>query len=159
MVQLKVSHCVADLDAFTQGVRERLERNLAFVRESKEPLTAVEEARFEVGFGLLTDMLKDLEGMLEQWRKGGAAYRTSEDELKHALRDEVAALVASLGVTHTTMLRQEWSPGRMAPVEVLTPFQTDASLVRKALLERGYQVSDLVVDTDASGGWVVGVSQ
>lgn len=45
-------------------------------------LTQVQEARFEVGLGLLMDITRDLVEMRDQWTRGEAAYRVTEEAME-----------------------------------------------------------------------------
>lgn len=79
---MKVRHCVMDLRELIRLLEERQQRNIAAIREMDRDPTPVEEARFEVGFGLLADLVGDLRSMANGWEDGHPNYRVTEQALK-----------------------------------------------------------------------------
>lgn len=80
---LEVQHCIMDMAELTNGIRDRLQRNIDEIKASTRKLTPVEEARFEVGYGLLKDLLIDLDNIKKSWEGGHGAYRITEKILDH----------------------------------------------------------------------------
>lgn len=78
-----VKHCQMDLDKLIERLQERLQRNIDAIKSLDREPTPVEEARFEVGWGLLRDLLIDLNGMKDSWADGRGAYRVTEKDLSH----------------------------------------------------------------------------
>lgn len=78
---LGVDHCLLDLGELIQSLYDRRARNIEAVRALGRDLTPAEDARFEVGFGLATDMIRDLEAMQRAWSDGCGAYRVTERAL------------------------------------------------------------------------------
>jgi hypothetical protein len=83
---MEVKHCTMDLREMIRLLEERQQRNIDAVREMGRELTPVENARFEVGFGLLSDLLIDLRQMADGWDNGLPNYRITEKELDEAVR-------------------------------------------------------------------------
>ncbi len=75
-------HFCNDLAELLVTLRARHQRNLEAVRNSTEPLTDVENARFEVGFGLMHDLIINLDTMHRHWSEGQPAYRSTEKMLE-----------------------------------------------------------------------------
>jgi hypothetical protein len=71
-----------DLREMIRLLEERQQRNIAAVREMDRDLTPTEEARFEVGFGLLADLVNDLCNMANGWEDAQPNYRVTERALK-----------------------------------------------------------------------------
>lgn len=79
---MKTQHCIMDLRELIRLLNERQARNIQAVKDSDHELTAMESARFEVGFGLLCDLLRDLKGIADAWDNGQPHYRVTEQMLE-----------------------------------------------------------------------------
>lgn len=87
----EAKHCATDLREMIRLLEERQQRNIDAVRGMDRELTPVENARFEVGFGLLSDLLRDLRQMADGWEQGQPNYRVTEKALE--LLPEVQAIL------------------------------------------------------------------
>jgi len=79
---MEVKHCTMDLRELIRMIEERKQRNIDAVREMDRELTPVENARFEVGVGLMMDLLVDLRQMADGWDQGLPNYRITEKALE-----------------------------------------------------------------------------
>lgn len=79
---MQVKHCVMDLRELIRLLEERQQRNVEAIRSMDRDPTPVEEARFEVGFGLLADLVGDLRSMANGWEDDQPNYRVTERALK-----------------------------------------------------------------------------
>ena len=77
---LNKTHCSMDLRQLIRQQRDRIQDNVEAVKGRE--LSPVEEARFEVGIRLLTDLVQQLEEMAGCWDKDHPAYRVTERALE-----------------------------------------------------------------------------
>ena len=68
-----------DLRALLRALRERQDRNVTAIRAIDRELTPIEEARFDVGWRLLRDVIMDIEEMESAWTQDVPAYRVTEN--------------------------------------------------------------------------------
>lgn len=73
---------ISDIDELIAGLQARQELNVETVRAMNRDLTEAENARFEVGWGLLRDLLMDLNSIRNAWAEGSPAYRKTEQMLE-----------------------------------------------------------------------------
>jgi hypothetical protein len=81
---METPHYLSDLDEMIAGLDERQQLNIDAVRAMDRELTDAENARFEVGWGLLRDLTTDLRQMRDAWAEGHPMYRKTEKMLENA---------------------------------------------------------------------------
>jgi hypothetical protein len=74
---MDTKQCIMDLREMIRLIGERKDRNVA-AAASKPTLTVEQNARFEVGLGLMVDFCRELGAMADAWEQGMAAYRVTE---------------------------------------------------------------------------------
>jgi len=79
---MEQKHFIADIDEMIAGLEARRQRNIEAVKAMGRELTPAEDARFEVGWGMLTDMITDLTKLRDGWRDGHPMYRKTEKMLE-----------------------------------------------------------------------------
>jgi len=79
---MKQDHFLSDLDEMIAGLQARRQRNVEAVKAMTRELTPAEDARFEVGWGMLTDQINDLQKMRDGWAEGHPMYRKTEKMLE-----------------------------------------------------------------------------
>lgn len=78
---MELKHCVMDLEDIVREMRERLKKNVEYVKERGFKLTKVEENRFEVGHLQLMNVVDDLERVIAAWKDGAPARRVTEEAI------------------------------------------------------------------------------